>query len=235
MVDFKYDGGGIGKGATVTITVDDKPVARGPRRAVRCRSAMSLDETLDIGEDTGTPVSEDYQVPFKFTGDLKRVLIGLTDAKLTAADERDPPRARRGAVEVTVCAPAVAGRRGGARANGGGGATPARVPAPDRRTPAARAVHWSKIAPKRRRRRPVSALRSNGLTAGREVATCLRTGLSTSFMLAPAAVCALLGSFLIAGVVSCGAQDRERRRARRIARNRPPPRPRRERAPPGPA
>jgi hypothetical protein len=33
---------------------------------------ISADETLDIGEDTGTPVSEDYQVPFKFTGALKK-------------------------------------------------------------------------------------------------------------------------------------------------------------------
>ena len=36
---------------------------------------IAIDETLDIGEDTGTPVSADYQVPFKFTGNLKRVLI----------------------------------------------------------------------------------------------------------------------------------------------------------------
>jgi len=38
---------------------------------------VSLDETLDIGEDTGTPVSEDYNVPFKFTGDIKKVVIEL--------------------------------------------------------------------------------------------------------------------------------------------------------------
>ena len=44
---------------------------------------MSLDETLDIGEDTGTPVSEDYQVPFKFTGDLEKVTIKITEKKLT--------------------------------------------------------------------------------------------------------------------------------------------------------
>jgi hypothetical protein len=31
---------------------------------------VSADETLDIGEDTGTPVSEDYHVPFKFTGTI---------------------------------------------------------------------------------------------------------------------------------------------------------------------
>jgi len=38
---------------------------------------MSLDETLDIGEDTGTPVSEEYHVPFKFTGQIEEVTIEL--------------------------------------------------------------------------------------------------------------------------------------------------------------
>jgi hypothetical protein len=33
-------------------------------------------------------------VPFKFTGNLKRVLIGLTDVKLTPADEEEIRRAR---------------------------------------------------------------------------------------------------------------------------------------------
>jgi hypothetical protein len=39
---------------------------------------ISADETLDIGEDTGTPVSEDYHVPFRFTGDLKKLAIRRT-------------------------------------------------------------------------------------------------------------------------------------------------------------
>jgi len=38
---------------------------------------LSLDETLDIGEDTGTPVSEDYKVPFKFTGGIEKVIVSL--------------------------------------------------------------------------------------------------------------------------------------------------------------
>ena len=38
---------------------------------------MSLDETLDCGEDTGTPVSEDYKVPFHFTGEIEQVTIRL--------------------------------------------------------------------------------------------------------------------------------------------------------------
>ncbi len=54
---------------------------------------VSLDETLDIGEDTGTPVSEDYHVPFKFTGTLSKVLIRLGEEKLSADDEAQINRA----------------------------------------------------------------------------------------------------------------------------------------------
>jgi arylsulfatase len=38
---------------------------------------MSLDETLDIGEDTGTAVCDDYKVPFRFNGVLRRLTIDL--------------------------------------------------------------------------------------------------------------------------------------------------------------
>ena len=47
---------------------------------------VSADETLDIGEDTGTPVSEDYQVPFHFTGKLDKVVIKLGTASLSPQD-----------------------------------------------------------------------------------------------------------------------------------------------------
>jgi arylsulfatase len=36
---------------------------------------MSLDETFDCGEDTGTPITEDYKVPFTFSGSIDRVTI----------------------------------------------------------------------------------------------------------------------------------------------------------------
>jgi arylsulfatase len=93
VVDFKYDGGGIGQGGTVTISVDDKPVAEG--RIDRTYAfRVSLDETLDIGEDTGTPVSEDYQVPLHFTGRLNRVLLRLSDSPLSPDDEEQIRRAK---------------------------------------------------------------------------------------------------------------------------------------------
>jgi len=62
VYDFKYDGGGLGKGGTGTIQVDGKTVATGRiERTLAFR--LSLDETLDCGEDTGTPVNEDYPNP----------------------------------------------------------------------------------------------------------------------------------------------------------------------------
>ena len=86
-VDFKYEGPGIGKSATVVLMVDGKNVAEGKiERTIPFR--VSADETLDIGEDTGTPVSEDYHVPFKFTGTLNKVVIKLNEAKLSAADQK---------------------------------------------------------------------------------------------------------------------------------------------------
>jgi len=38
---------------------------------------FSDDETFDIGLDTGTPVTETYQVPFAFTGEIEKVDIEL--------------------------------------------------------------------------------------------------------------------------------------------------------------
>jgi arylsulfatase len=74
--DFAYDGGGVGKGGTGTLSVDGKKVAEGKIvRTVGRR--FSFDETFDIGEDTGTPVVEDYvdKMPFKFTGRLEKLVI----------------------------------------------------------------------------------------------------------------------------------------------------------------
>ncbi|MEQ1518485.1 MAG: hypothetical protein ABL931_18550 [Usitatibacteraceae bacterium] len=38
---------------------------------------FSTEETLDFGEDTGTPVDMTYDVPFRFTGSLGKVVIDL--------------------------------------------------------------------------------------------------------------------------------------------------------------
>ncbi len=43
------------------------------------RSTYSLAETFDVGIDTGTQVSKLYKGPFKFKGNLDKVVITLTD------------------------------------------------------------------------------------------------------------------------------------------------------------
>jgi arylsulfatase len=88
-VKFVYDGGGIGKPATATLLVDEKQVAEG-RIAQTIPIRFSLDETFDIGEDTGTPVLEEYeaQMPFRFTGTLKKFAVVLEPQKLSAEEQR---------------------------------------------------------------------------------------------------------------------------------------------------
>jgi arylsulfatase len=76
--EFAYDGGGRGKGGTGTLSVDGAQVATGRiERTIGAR--FSLDETFDVGEDTGTPVVEDYvgRMPFRFTGTLNKFVISL--------------------------------------------------------------------------------------------------------------------------------------------------------------
>jgi arylsulfatase len=90
--EFKYDGGGVGKGGTGTIFVNGKEAAKGRiDRTVPFR--FSADETFDTGEDTGSPVSDLYRAPFRFTGTIKRVEIDLAPEKLGAADREKLRRA----------------------------------------------------------------------------------------------------------------------------------------------
>lgn len=75
---FQYDGGGMGKGGTGMLSVDGQEVARGRiERTVAVR--YSITESFDVGQDTGTPVADDYeqQMPFAFNGRLNSLTIHL--------------------------------------------------------------------------------------------------------------------------------------------------------------
>jgi arylsulfatase len=87
-VDFKYDGGGIGKGGNFILSVDGIVVGQ-KRIEVTIPFRFSLDETWDVGEDIGTPVDFDtYDTPFKFTGELKKLTVDLIPSTITKADEQ---------------------------------------------------------------------------------------------------------------------------------------------------
>ena len=74
---FAIDSDAIGAGGTLTLSVDGQIVATG--RVDRTLSAwVSHSEGLDVGEDTITPVTEDYAADrSKFSGTLKQVTVTL--------------------------------------------------------------------------------------------------------------------------------------------------------------
>ena len=92
-MEFAYDGGGIGKGGTVTLYVDGKQVGEGRVERTH-RFLFSMDETLEVGCDVGEPVSEDYGPRDNaFSGKVKWVQIDIEAAAedidhLIGADER---------------------------------------------------------------------------------------------------------------------------------------------------
>ncbi|MFJ2544767.1 hypothetical protein [Microbacterium sp. NPDC087589] len=78
-LEFEYDGGGLGKGATADLYLDGEQVAT-VRIDATVPLAFSGDETMDVGSDTGTPVSDDYTSRGSiFTGRVHRVQIDLGD------------------------------------------------------------------------------------------------------------------------------------------------------------
>src|SRR5262245_47429681 len=72
---FDYYGGGIGKGGTMTISVDGKEVAKG-RIEQTAPIVFSMD-TVDVGSDRGRPVARDYTSSVCTGGSLGSVLVTL--------------------------------------------------------------------------------------------------------------------------------------------------------------
>jgi arylsulfatase A-like enzyme len=87
VFDFKYDGGGLGKGGVGHLIVDGREVAT-RQIAHTIPFTLMWDETFDVGVDTGTPIDDkDYQVPFRFTGKLNNLKVELRPAVLSTKDE----------------------------------------------------------------------------------------------------------------------------------------------------
>jgi arylsulfatase len=79
-MEFTYDGGGLGKGGTVSLYVDGEQTGEG-RVDGTVPMAYSADETCDVGSDTASPVSDDYTPETsRFTGTINWVQIDIADA-----------------------------------------------------------------------------------------------------------------------------------------------------------
>jgi arylsulfatase len=74
--EFAYDGGGMGKGGTMSLFINDQKVGEGRMEATQ-GITLGLGGTLDVGADTGSPVDENYTPPFEFSGHVKQVKVDL--------------------------------------------------------------------------------------------------------------------------------------------------------------
>jgi arylsulfatase len=87
VFDFKYDGPGPGKGGTGVLSVDGRELDR-KTVAHTIPLLMTIDETFDVGMDTGTGVDDSYELPFKFTGTIDKLTYKLGPSQLAAADQK---------------------------------------------------------------------------------------------------------------------------------------------------
>jgi arylsulfatase len=89
-MEFDYDGGGVARGGTVRLFIDDRQVGEG--RVDRTQPLpFASDEPFEIGRDLGSPVSPNYPAR-EFTGDVSWVQIEIPpggpddDAQITPAE-----------------------------------------------------------------------------------------------------------------------------------------------------
>jgi arylsulfatase len=109
--DFKYDGlgfatlafnsvSGLGRPGTGTLKVDGKVVATQTMEKT-IPLMFTVDETFDIGADTGSPIDDqDYQVPFSFTGKIDKLTIAVERPQLTPADIQKLKQAEASAADA---------------------------------------------------------------------------------------------------------------------------------------
>jgi arylsulfatase len=84
--EFRYDGGGGGKGGEAVLFIDNKEV--GKKRIENTVIGRFGIDTFGVGCDTGSPVCKAYKPPFPFTGEIEKVDILLGDSGLSEDEER---------------------------------------------------------------------------------------------------------------------------------------------------
>ena len=89
-MEFSYDGGGLGKGGTAALYLDGRKVGEA-RVDATAQGTFSLDETTDVGEETGTTVAEDVTIEnSRFNGRIRfvQIDIGIDKDHFLSPEER---------------------------------------------------------------------------------------------------------------------------------------------------
>jgi arylsulfatase A-like enzyme len=74
-MEFAYEGGGLGRGGDITLFLDGNKIGAG-RVGATMPMMFSLDESMDVGSETGSMVSEDYTATTcKFNGRIEWVQL----------------------------------------------------------------------------------------------------------------------------------------------------------------
>lgn len=76
---------GIGQGGEGVLRIDGKEVVS-QKMEHTIPIILQFDENFDIGADTGTPVNEEYKIPFNFNGKINKLTLTIDRPQLSAED-----------------------------------------------------------------------------------------------------------------------------------------------------
>jgi len=82
-----------GTGGNVTLRIGKKKVGEG-RFEKQVYGYFTVNETFDVGCDTVSPVSDMYESPFPFTGEIVKVMVDVSEATFEELAEQHEIRAR---------------------------------------------------------------------------------------------------------------------------------------------
>jgi len=85
--------GKFGTGGNVTLRMGKKTIGKG-RFEKQVAGYFTVNETFDVGCDTVSPVSDLYESPFAFTGEIIKVMVDVSEANFEQLAEQHEARAR---------------------------------------------------------------------------------------------------------------------------------------------
>ena len=97
-MEFVTDGGKLGAGGTARLFVNGEKVGEG--RIDKTNGMLfSLEEGADVGADTSTPVTNEYESPFAFNGKISWVKVNVSPSHLSKESQAEYDAQREKAYE----------------------------------------------------------------------------------------------------------------------------------------